>query len=88
MLMPLIAVWPRPGMAMLVLPLPGQSAGANLWARRQGLALLGRGVAQGSLIIIAHHPYTPFSALGAGAFIVAVPASLCQTPAPISKDKP
>lgn len=79
-LMPLIALWPRSGMAMLVLPLPGHSAGAALWARQQGLSLTGRGIAQGSLILIGRRPYTPFSALKAGALVFAVPSSLCQSP--------
>ncbi|WCT78515.1 hypothetical protein [Novosphingobium humi] len=78
-LMPLIALWPRAGLAMLVLPLPGHGAGAAQWARHQGLPLTGRGVARGSLIVIGRGPYTPFSALGAGALVFAVPSSLCQS---------
>ncbi|NOW44249.1 hypothetical protein FHW96_000376 [Novosphingobium sp. SG751A] len=80
-LVPLIALWPRAGMAVLVLPLPGHSAGAALWAREQGLPLTGRGIARGSLILIGgRQQYTPFSALGAGALVFAVPSSLCRSP--------
>ncbi|MBB3954623.1 hypothetical protein [Novosphingobium sediminicola] len=80
LLAPLIALWPRAGMAVLVLPLPGHSAGAALWAKAQGLPLTGRGIAKGSLILIGGRQYTPFSALGAGALVFAVPSSLCQSP--------
>jgi len=98
LLVPLIALWPRPGMAVLILPLPGRMGAASLWAREQGLPLLGRGIAQGSLIMAGQRPYTPFSALSAGALVVAVPDALCQSPrqiprppsntSPFPKDKP
>lgn len=78
-LLPLIALWPRVGMAVLVLPLPGHSAGAAQWAHRQGSPLIGRGVAAGSMLLIGRRVYTPFSALSAGALVLAAPASLCQS---------
>lgn len=78
-LLPMVALWPRVGMALLMLPLPGHAAQASLWARQQGLRITGRGLARGSLILTGTHGYTPFSALGAGALIIAAPAALCRS---------
>jgi hypothetical protein len=88
LLLPLIALWPRPGMAVLILPLPGRIAPAGLWARQQGLPVLGRGIASSSLVMIGQHQYSPFSALSAGALMIAAPGSLCQSSPNLSKDKP
>jgi hypothetical protein len=86
-LMPLIALWPRAGMAVLILPLPGQASRAKLWVQHQGMPLIGRGVAKDSLLMIGRPQFTPFSALGAGALILAAPASVCQTSSYV-KEKP
>lgn len=87
-LMPLIALWPRAGMAVLILPLPGGGNSARIWAKHQGLPLIGRGIAKDSLLMIGRPQFTPFSALSTGALIIAAPASLCQSTDPYVKDKP
>lgn len=79
----MLSLSPAQGGAALYLPLGGGGTGNSVkWSRDHGADLLGSGPYEGALFLRVPDGSLGMAALRQGAFLIAVPESLCGAPSP------